>query len=102
MSLPSLSDEDCRGTCTAACRAAETEPAGATELLQPVRTNELLEGVDLLRRADELEDDRVRPEIGDTGTEDLRERHQLRSLARRRRDLEQRELALDRLARRQL
>ena len=53
-------------------------------------------------RADELEDDRVRPEIGDACAEDLGERHQLGALARRRCDLEQRELALDRLAGREL
>ena len=67
-----------------------------------MRADELFERVDLFRRADELEDDRVRPEIGDARAEDLGERHQLGALARRRRDLEQRELALDRLAGREL
>src|SRR2546429_2409092 len=80
---------------TSARGAAETEPAGAAELLQSVRANELLEGVDLLRGADELEDDRVRPEVRDLGAEHVGQRHQLRALARRRRDLQQRQLALD-------
>src|SRR5204863_7153644 len=83
-------------------RTAETDAAGAAELLQTVRADELFERVDLLRRADELEDDRVRAEIGDARAENLSERHQLGALARRRRDLEQGELALDRLAGREL
>ena len=42
------------------------------------------------------------PEIGDARAEHLGERHQLGPLARGRRDLQERELALDRLARREL
>src|SRR5207248_7055428 len=77
-------------------RAAEADAPGADELLQAVRSDELLERVDVLRRAGELEHDRVRPEIRDACVEDLAERHQLGPGARRRGDLQQRELALDR------
>ena len=69
-----------------ACGAAESDAAGSAELLQAVRTDELLERVDLLRRADELEDDRVGTEVGDACAEHVGERHQLgalRSEARR-------------------
>src|SRR5581483_4968133 len=83
-------------------RAAHCDPARAAELLQPVRAHELLERIDLLRRADYLEHDRVGAEVGDAGVEDLRERDELRPLRRRRRDLQERELALDALARHEL
>ena len=66
----------------AARRAAEADAPGADELLQAVRADELLERVDLLRRADQLEDDRVGAEIGDARAEHLGERHQLGALAR--------------------
>ena len=52
-------------------RAAESDAAGAGELFDPVRADELLERVDLLGRADDLEDDRVRAEVGDAGVEDV-------------------------------
>src|SRR5436853_2641058 len=78
--------------------AAEADAPGADELLQAVRADELLERVDVLRRAGELEDDRVGAEVDDAGAEDLAERHQLGALRRRRRDLHEDELALDRLA----
>ena len=67
-----------------------------------VRADELLERVDLLRRADELEDERVGAEVGDARVEDVGEREQLRAAVGRRGDLDQRELALDRLAVREL
>src|SRR5579875_842912 len=82
--------------------AAEPEPAGAAELLQAVRANELLERVDLRRRADELEDDRVGADVRRAGADRLCEREQLRPLRRRGGDLDERELPLDRLAGRQL
>src|SRR5947209_15923761 len=78
--------------------AAEADAPGADELLQAVRADELLERVHVLRRAGELEDNRVGAEIDDARAEDLAERHQLRPLRRRRRDLHEHELALDRLA----
>ena len=53
-------------------RATEPDPPGADELLQAVRTHELLERVDLLGVPDDLEDDRVGAEVGDAGVERLR------------------------------
>ena len=79
-------------------RACEAEAPGASELLEAVRTDELFERVDLLRGADELEDDRVGAEVGDARAERVGERDQLGALARRRCDLQQCELALDGLA----
>ena len=58
-------------------RAGEADAAGADELLDAVRADELLERVDLLGRADDLEDERLGPEVGDTRVEDLGEREQL-------------------------
>src|SRR5439155_24803600 len=78
--------------------AAEADAPGADELLDAVRTDELLEGVNLLRRAGELEDDGVRAQVGDTSLEDVGECEQLAALRGRRRHLDQRKLALDRLA----
>src|SRR3954447_11627534 len=83
-------------------RAAEAETAGAAELLQAVRADQLLEGVDLLRRADELEDDRVGADVGRACADRVGERHELGALVGRCRDLEQRELLLDRVARDEL
>ena len=60
----------------------EPDPAGADELLDAVRADELLERVDLLGRADDLEDERVGAEVGDARVEDLAERHQLGAPAR--------------------
>ena len=66
--------------------AGEADSAGADELLHAVRADELLERVDLLGRADDLEDERLRAEVGDTRVEDLAEREQLGApLGRRRR-----------------
>src|SRR6059058_4973662 len=78
--------------------AAEADAPGADELLQAVRADELLEGVHVLRRAGELEDDRVGAEIGDARVEHVGEPDQLLAPRRRRGDLDQRELALHRLA----
>src|SRR4029077_13532677 len=83
-------------------RALEPDPAGAGQLADAVRANELLERVDLLRFADDLEHHRVGPDVRDASLEHLGERHQLGPALRRRRDRDQRELALDRLARLQL
>src|SRR3954454_23527135 len=83
-------------------RAGEADAAGADELLQPVRADELLERVDVLGRAGQLEDDRVAPEVGDARREDLAERHQLGALRRGRGDLHERQLPLDRRAAREL
>src|SRR3954454_3429149 len=78
--------------------AREAEAARASELLQPVRTHELFERVDLLRRADELEDDRVGADVGDACADRLAERQQLRPLRGGCGDLDERELALDGVA----
>jgi hypothetical protein len=67
-----------------------------------VRPEQFLERVDLLGCARELEDDRLRAEVGDAGLEDLAERHQLRPPRGRGGDLDQCELPLDRVARREL
>src|SRR5216684_2699474 len=75
--------------------AREADAPGANELLETVRADELLERVDLLRRACQLEDDRVRADVRDACVEDLAERHQLGPRALRRRDLEQGELTLE-------
>src|SRR5581483_7298201 len=68
-------------------RAAEADAPGADELLQAVRADELLERVDVLRRAGQLEHDRVGAEVDDPRAEDLSERHQLGPLRGRRRHL---------------
>src|SRR5436190_169657 len=78
-------------------RAAQADAAGADELADPVRANELLERVELLGLADQLEDDAVGPDVRDPGVEDVRERHQLGAPLRRGGDRDQRELALDRI-----
>src|SRR3569833_1078995 len=78
--------------------ARQPEPAGAAELLQAVRPDELFERIDLLGRADELEDDRVGTDVGRARAHCIGERHQLGPLVRGRRDLDQRQLALDGLA----
>src|SRR5436190_13530276 len=83
-------------------RAAQADAAGADELLEPVRADELLEGVHLLGGADELEDDGVGADVGDASVERLRQRNQIGPLSGRRRDLQQRELALDRFSRGEL
>src|SRR5260221_12545911 len=79
-------------------RPREADAARAHELLEPVRTDELLKRVDLFGRTCQLEDDRVGTDVGDAGLEDLAERHQLGPRALRRRHLDQRELALERLS----
>src|SRR5438067_12933806 len=83
-------------------RARQADPAGAAGLLDPVRPDELLEGVDVLGRSDDLEDERLGPEVGDARVEDVGEREQLAALVGRRVDLDQRELPLDRFARLEL
>src|SRR5215471_6539458 len=81
---------------------AQADPPGAGELLDAVGAHELLEGVELLGAADDLERQRITADVGHAGAEDLAERDQLGALVRRRTDGDQRELTLDRLARRQL
>ena len=67
-----------------------------------MRADELLERVELLGLADDLEDERLRPDVGDPRVEDVGQRHQLGAPLGRRRDRDQRQLALDRVARLEL
>src|SRR5436309_2172348 len=78
--------------------ATEADASSANELFDAVGAEKFLERVDLLGRACELEDDRVRAEVGDAGLEDLAERHQLRPSRGWGGDLDQGELPLDRVA----
>ena len=55
-------------------RAREADAARAGELLDPVWAYELLERIDLLGRADDFEDDRVRADVRDAHAEHLGER----------------------------
>src|SRR5438034_9926925 len=82
--------------------ATEADASSTDELLDAVGPEKFLERVDLLGRPCELEDDRVRAQIGDAGLEDLAERHQLRPSCGWGCDLDQGELPLDRIARREL
>src|SRR5439155_6654121 len=93
-----LAAPDCRlGGC-----ATEADASSADELLDAVGREKFLERIDLLGRARELEDDRVRAEVGDARLEDLAERHQLRPSRGWRGDLDQGELPLDRVPRGEL
>ena len=65
---------------TAGARAAQADPPGAGELAHAVGADELLEGVELLGTADDLERDRVAADVGDARAEDLAERDQLGAL----------------------
>ena len=75
---------------------------GADELLDPVRPGELLEGVELLRRAGQLERDRVGAEVDDPALEGLGGGDQLGAALGAGAHLEQQQLALDRVVRREL
>src|SRR3712207_6166456 len=76
-------DEDVRGTLAApAHRTREPDAPGTARFLDPMRADEILEGVDLLRATDDLEDERVGAEVDDARVEDVRERHQLRPTLR--------------------
>src|SRR5437773_12347987 len=79
--------------------ATEADASSPNELFDAVGPEKLLERVDLLGRACELEDDRVRAQVGDAGLEDLAQRHQLGPSCWRGGDLDQGELPLDRVAR---
>src|SRR5262249_54998990 len=86
----------------ASAGAAESDASGASELAHAVRANELLERVELLGPADDLVGQGIAADVRDACVEDFAERDQLWALVRRRVDGDQRELALDRLLRRQL
>ena len=76
----------------------EPDPPGAGELVEAVRAQELLEGLELLRRADDLEDHRSGPRSATRASKTLGEGHQLARAGSGGRDPDERELALDRLA----
>jgi hypothetical protein len=76
----------------------EADAAGPRQLLEAVRAEELLEGVEPVGGSHHLEDHLLRAQVGDARAEGVGERHQLRALARRRRDADERELPLDGLA----
>src|SRR4029077_7450925 len=101
MEAPFL-DVDSLKTWLAARRPAQADAAGADELADAVRADELLEGVELLGLADDLEDDALGADVRDPRVEDLGQRHQLGAPFRRRGDRDQRQLALDGVARLQL
>ena len=75
----------------------EADAAGADELADAVGANELFECLDLLGAADQLERDRITPDVGDACAGDLAERDELRATVGRHGDGDQRELPLDRL-----
>src|SRR5581483_1854645 len=83
-------------------RTTEADPSGACELAHAVRADELLEGVELLRPADDLERERLAADVRHARVEHLTELDQLRALVRRRADGDERELALHRLVRGEL
>src|SRR3954454_12555749 len=97
-----LGEVGCRLPRRAWAWAAEADPAGAGELSDAVRTDELLERVELLGPADDLERERVVADVGDARAEDVAERDHLRALLWRGGHGDQRQLSLDRLARREL
>jgi hypothetical protein len=75
----------------------QADAACADELADAVRTDELLERLDLLGASDKLEGDRIAADVGDARAGDLAERDELRPPVGRHRDGDQRQLALDRL-----
>src|SRR5207244_2833108 len=76
--------------------APEADAPGADELAHTVRADELLERLDLVGTADELEGDRVAADVGDLRARDLTERDELGTAVGGDADGDQRELALDR------
>ena len=51
--------------CGRRARTAQADPAGADELADAVRADELFERVELLGASDDLEGDRVAADVGD-------------------------------------
>src|SRR3954463_15273457 len=82
-----------------AAPARDRDLARAHHLDQPERANHALEGLDLVGRAGDLHDDRALGDVDDLAAEDLADLHDLRALRAIDRDLEERELAGDRVAR---
>src|SRR3954451_2878903 len=76
--------------------ARDRDLAGAHHLDHPERPDHLLEGVDLLRRAGDLDDERLARHVDDVAAEDLDDLEHLGALGPVGGDLEQRQLARDR------
>src|SRR3954470_4322827 len=82
-----------------AATAADRDLAGPHHLDEPEGPHELLEGPDLVRRPRHLDDDRAPRDVDDLAAEDLADLHDLRALGPVGGDLEQRQLARDRVGR---
>ena len=80
--------------------AGDADPPRADEIEDPVRVAELVERVELLRRAGELEHDRVGADVEQAPAEGLGGGDELGALLGRRRDPDDEQLPLDGLARR--
>src|SRR6185436_13056443 len=78
-----------------AASARDGDLARAHHLDQPERADHALEGLDLLGRAGDLQDDRALRDVDDLPAEDLADLHDLRALRPVDGDLEERELAGD-------
>ena len=83
-------------------RTTKPDSPGARQLADPVRTNQLFERVHVVRPSDDLERDRVVGEVDDRGSRRACSGKQVGAFARRRRDGDERELALDGVLRSQL
>src|SRR5436305_9038933 len=82
--------------------AAQPDAPRAREFTNPVRAEQLLEGVDVLGPRDDLERDRVVGEVDDGRTRDTSRGEQIRARAGRRSNSDERELAFDGVLRAQL
>src|SRR5581483_9494021 len=82
-----------------AAAAGDRDLARARHLDQPERPHEPLEGVSLVAVARHLDDHRALGDVDDLGAEDLADLHHLGPARPVRRDLEQRQLARERLLR---
>ena len=82
-------------------RRMATRP-GAHRLLDAVRAQQLLEGDELVGMLDDLERHAAGPDVDDARAEDVGERDELGAAVGRRRDLDEQQLALDRVVAAQL
>src|SRR3954469_20485121 len=85
-----------KGRAGLAPAARDRDLAGAHHLDHPERPDHLLEGIDLLRRAGDLDDERLARHVDDVAAEDLDDLEHLGALRPVGGDLEQRQLARDR------
>src|SRR3954454_12339820 len=82
-----------------AAAARNRDLARAHHLDEPERPDHALEGLDLVRRPGDLDDHRTARHVDDLAAEDVGDLHDLRALRTFDGDLEQRELAGDRVGR---